>query len=343
MSNNDTPLPNNNTNNAKRKPFLSELVQYLPAKTFAGGSSIYKILTMPQDTVDDRFRLLCEILSYHQYETYKLIDDHSTTIISKNYLVELLNELSTFQINVIIRKSLLSRIASYLSREFVQFMDSQRDYTHLGLVLRWERSVMEIFSENKDLNGPYSLVWKSWKIYQGVGMKSMMSLSKNDIMDIIDAMKFKDKEKESFRSLMNDDILKQMAFSMTQRAFLVGAVKYFFYDYKGYVYYILSVFAGKDPNKIEAGLKIEDAYKTLVINAYEAYLDKNNLRLIEKAPEREAVRSTDERYENAIKILQQDNLRSDEVINKNETLVDISTPDSLVFKKWRGRPKQKQN
>lgn len=341
------PLENNNTQAVKRKPFLSEIVNHIPQRTFTWASSVYEIMRIPFQDVEWRFKLLYTLLTFQKYQMFKLTDDTTEAIVNPNHIMNLLNEFSTYQINPLIRKKNFERLVSYLSREFVEFMDSQRDYTHIAAVYRGERSVMELFSENKDLNGPYSLVGKSGKIYQWVGMKSMMSLSGPDLYDIFATFKPKDAEWKELIKLMTKDLIKAMAFSMQERAFLVGAIKYFFYNSKGYVYYILYIFSGKDPSKIDLDY-VEDSYKQLVQQAYDKYLDDNWLRHTYEANKVEKKRSNDERYANAVKILQDDNNRSDQDIVTSHTtkVIEIATPDELINatatipKKRPGRPKR---
>lgn len=341
------PILNNNIQAVRRKPFLAEIVDHIPQRTFAGASSIYEIMRIPFQDVEGRFKLLYTLLTYHKYQTYILKDDTSEAIVNPHHIMNLLNELSTYQINPLIRKKNFERLTSYLSREFVEFMDSQRDYTHIRAVYRGERSVMELFSENKDLNGPYSLVGKSWKIYQWVGMKSMMSLPAPDLYDIFESFKPKDAEAKELIKLMTKDMIKHMAFSMQERAFLVGAIKYFFYNSKGYVYYILCIFAGKDSTKIEIDY-VEDSYKNLVIEAYDKYLTDNWLKHIYEANKVEKKRWNEERYNNAVKILQEDNTKSgkEEIITHTTKVIEIATPDELIGVtkpsevKRKGRPKK---
>lgn len=346
MSNNK-PLENNNIQAVRRKPFLAEIVEHIPQRTFTWASSVYEIMRIPFQDVEGRFKLLYTLLTYHKYQTYILKDDTTEAIVNPHHIMNLLNEFSTYQINPLIRKKNFERLTSYLSREFVEFMDSQRDYTHISAVYRGERSVMELFSENKDLNGPYSLVGKSWKIYQWVGMKSMMSLSASDLYDIFESFKPKDDEWKELIKLMTKDKIKHMAFSMQERAFLVGAIKYFFYSSKWYVYYILYVFSGKDPSKIEIDY-VEDSYKNLVLEAYDKYLTDNGLKHIYEANKVEKKRGNEERYNNAIKILQEDNTKSgkEEIITHTTKVIEIATPDELIWVtkpsvvKRKGRPKK---
>jgi len=146
---------------------------------------------------------------------------------------------------------------------------------------------------------------------------------------------------------MKKDLIKFMAFSMQERAFLVGAIKYFFYNSKGYVYYILYVFSGKDPSKIEIDY-VEDSYKNLVLEAYDKYLTDNGLKHIYEANKVEKKRGNEERYNNAVKILQEDNTRSgkEEIITHTTKVIEIATPDELINatavipKKKPGRPKR---
>jgi len=284
--------------------FLSELVTFVSQRTFTGNGCIRDIMLTKMDTFEWRFQLLVKLLSFHKYGPYKLIDAESKQEISLTHIQNLLNQMSSHQSNPIIRKWLFEKLTNYLSSEYVEFMKYPRDYTHIAQVMNGTRSLSDIYQKDDKLIDLYSLVWASGTIYQWEWVRDMMSLKTEAIYDIFEAYTPVDLEAKVLIRWLTKENMKHMCFSMAERPFLVGAIKYFFFGKKWYVHYILSVFSGMDPAAINSDLQ-DESFKTLTAQAYDKYLEETGKKVImwtqwEKVFEKD-------RFDSAIELLKIDN------------------------------------
>ena len=156
---------------------------------FAGKKSTNKLLMMPTKTLDDRFKLLLELLTLSGALSYGKIEDPKSVDYEFDYnkLYKLFAEASMYVNNPGIVSIRLKDAVQYLSAEFIREAADGWDFEVVSDVFTGKVKVIQFLTKKNKISTAAGFVfkWKSGRVYDGKKIGDLKSLKWDEAVDIL--------------------------------------------------------------------------------------------------------------------------------------------------------------
>jgi hypothetical protein len=155
---------------------------------FGGKKAMNNLLMLPTKTIDDRFKVILELLTLSGTLEYWKIEDPEKLDYEFDYnrLYKLLAEASMYINNPGIVASRFREAVQYLSAEFIREAVEGGDFTAISDIYEGKVKVVQFLTKKNKVNknAGFAFKAKSWKVYDGKSMGDLKSLKQDELIDI---------------------------------------------------------------------------------------------------------------------------------------------------------------
>lgn len=150
-----------------------------------------RLLMMPLVTVEDRFKLLLELLTFSGTFSYGKIEDPENLNYTPEYnqCYKLLSEASMYINNASIVAARFKELIQYLSAEFIKEVGEEGDFSYIPDVYTGKVKLVQFLTKKTkvDKTGTgFAFIAKSGTVFQGTSTKDFINMKQVELLDILE-------------------------------------------------------------------------------------------------------------------------------------------------------------